>query len=111
MKNGRVRLLLAGLGAIVIVLWLQPYSVISPFQPYIEPARDFLRAALVQDSLELRRRAVSPQPVRSALHAAKTDPKALAVRTKLLRPYSGGRYGDTAMVVFQTNMPVCDPLP
>jgi hypothetical protein len=108
MRNGRVRrLILAGLVAIAIILWLQPYSVTSPLQAYVEPARAFLRAALAQDSLELRRRAVSAQPVRWALHAAQKDSHALAVWAKLLRPYSGGRHGDTAMVVFQTNTTVC----
>ena len=103
----RIGLLSAGLllglaGAIVYLL-----SVSSPFQAYIGPARDFLRAALVQDSLELRRRAVSAQPVRWALHASETDPKGLAVWAKLLRPYSGDRHGDTVLVVFQTRTTVC----
>jgi len=106
--NGRLqRLTLAALITIGIALWFQPYSVVSPFQAYIEPARGFLRAALVQDSLELRRRAVSPQPVRWALRAAETDPKGLAVWAKLVRPYSGDRHGDTVTVVFQTNTTVC----
>jgi hypothetical protein len=34
---------------------------------YTEPARHFLRAALTQDTLELERRAISPQPVRWGL--------------------------------------------
>jgi hypothetical protein len=110
MKNGRVRagrLMFAALVAIVAVLWLQPYSVISPYRAYTEPARRFLRAALAQDSLELQRRAVSPQPVQWALQAAKGDARALEVWAKLLRPYSGRRHGDTTMVVFQTSTRVC----
>ena len=54
MKNGRARigrLSLASLVAIVTVLWLQPYSFISPYRAYAESARRFLRAALAHDSL------------------------------------------------------------
>jgi hypothetical protein len=112
MTDNRVRrLILAALVAIVAVLWLQPYSVVSPFQAYISPAQGFLHAALAQDSLELQRRAVSPQPVRWALQAAKRDSQALAVWAKVLRPYSGDRRGDTATVVFQVNANVCDLRP
>jgi hypothetical protein len=110
MKNGRARvgrLTLATLVAIVAVLWLQPYSFISPYREYTEPARHFLRAALAQDSLELQKQAVSSQPVYWALHAAKEDPGALTVWAKLLRPYSGRRRGDTTTVVFQTSTRVC----
>jgi len=110
MTNGRVRaslLALATLVAIVAVLWLRPYSVVSPYRAYTEPARRFLRAALVQDSLELKTRAASPQPVRWALRAAQANPKALAIWAQVLRPYSGRRRGDTTTVVFQTSTRVC----
>jgi hypothetical protein len=110
MTNGRVRaslLVLATLVAIVGVLWLQPYSVVSPYRVYTEPARRFLRAALAEDSLELVTRAASPQPVQWALRAAHADPRALGVWAQGLRPYSGRRRGDTTMVVFQTSTRVC----
>ena len=110
MKNGRARvgrLILAILLVIAAVVWLQPYSVFSPYRAYIEPARRFLRAALAQDSVELRRRAVSSQPVQWALDAGKGDRAALAVWAQLLRPYSGRRRGDNVTVVFQTSTRVC----
>jgi hypothetical protein len=110
MPNGRVPpggLVLAILLAGAALLWLQPYSVISPYRTYTEPARRFLRAALAQDTLELQRQAVSAQPVKWALDAARGDPKALAVWARLSRPYSGRRHGDTTMVVFQTSTRVC----
>jgi hypothetical protein len=110
MKNGRARmgrLSLASLVAIVAVLWLQPYSFISPYRAYAESARHFLRAALAHDSLELHKQAISPQPVVWALQAANEDPGALAVWARLLRPYSGRRRGDTTTVVFQTSTRVC----
>jgi hypothetical protein len=110
MNNGRARagrLILAILVVIAAVVWLQPYSVFSPYRAYTDPARHFLRAALAQDSLELQRRAVSQQPVEWALDAGKGDRSALAVWAKLLRPYSGRRHGDTTTVVFQTSTRVC----
>jgi hypothetical protein len=110
MNNGRARagrLILAILVVIAAVVWLQPYSVFSPYRAYTDPARHFLRAALAQDSLELQRRAVSQQPVEWALDAGKGDRSALAVWAKLLRPYSGRRHGDTTTVVFQTSARVC----
>jgi hypothetical protein len=73
MPNGRAPvggLILATLLAGAVLLWLQPYSVISPYRAYTEPARRFLRAALAQDTLELQRQAVSAQPVQWALDAA-----------------------------------------
>jgi hypothetical protein len=110
MPNGRVPtggLVLATLLAGVLLLWFQPYSVISPYRTYTEPARRFLRAALTQDTLELQRQAVSAQPVRWALDAAQGDPNALAIWARLSRPYSGRRHGDTTTVVFQTSTRVC----
>jgi hypothetical protein len=110
MPNGRVPpgwFVLATLLAGAALLWLQPYSVISPYRTYAEPARRFLRAALTQDTVELQRQAVSAQPVQWALDAAQGDPNALAVWARLSRPRSGRRHGDTTIVVFQTSTRVC----
>jgi hypothetical protein len=110
MQNGRMKvggLVLVTLLAIAAVLWLQPYSVSSPYRSYTEPARRFLRAALAQDTLELQRQALSAQPVQWALDAAQGDPNALAVWARLSRPYSGRRQGDTTTVVFRTSTRVC----
>ena len=110
MMNGRARvarLVLAALVVMAAVLWLQPYSVFSPYRAYTEPARRFLRAALAQDSLELQRRAISPHAVQWALDAGRGDRTALAVWARLSRPSSGRRHGDTTTVVFQTSTRVC----
>jgi hypothetical protein len=110
MKNGRARvarLVLAALVVMAAVLWLQPYSIFSPYRAYTEPARRFLRAALAQDSLELQRRAISPHAVQWALDAGRGDRTALAVWARLSRPSSGRRHGDTTTVVFQTSTRVC----
>ena len=110
MSNGRVpvgSLVLAALLAIAALMWVQPYSVFSPYRPYSEPARRFLRAALARDTLALQSQAVSAQPVEWALAAADGDLSALAIWTRSLRPYSGRRHGDTTTVVFQTSTRVC----
>ena len=110
MSEGRariVRLILAILVAVAAVVWLQPYSVFSPYRAFTAPARQFLRAALDQDSVELQRRAAARQPVEWGLQAGKGDRGALAVWANRIRPYSGHRHGDTTTVVFQTSTRVC----
>ena len=110
MSNDRVpvvALVLAAVLAGALLLWFQPYSVISPYHTYVDPARRFLRAALAHDTSGLERQAASEQPVRWALEAADGDPNALAVWARLSRPSSGRRHGDTTTVVFQTSTRVC----
>jgi hypothetical protein len=92
---------------VAVVVWLQPYSVFSPYGAYTEPARRFLRAALAQDSAALVRQAASRQPVQWALDAGKGDRNSLAIWANLSRPYSGRRQGDTTTVVFQTSTRMC----
>jgi hypothetical protein len=114
MRNGRARVVRLGLALLTLiaaVVWLQPYSVFSPYRAYTDPARRFLRAALARDSAELQRRAASQQPVAWALKAGGGDRNALAVWAERLRPYSGHRQGDTTTVVFQTNTWLCHTRP
>jgi len=110
MHDARARtapLILAALLGVAALLWLQPYSVFSPYDGYAEPARRFLRAALALDTTELRRRSLSPQPVQWALRAGHGDRTALEAWSRLLRPYVGSRHGDTTLVVFQTTTLAC----
>jgi hypothetical protein len=110
MPNGRARTLPLLVGTALAlggVLWLQPYSVFSPYRPYAAPAKRFLRAALAGDSAGLERQAVSSAAVRWALGAARRDPAALAVWAGVLRPRAGQRRGDTVTVTFQTGTRVC----
>jgi hypothetical protein len=64
-----VTLVIAPLMAGAVLLWFQPYSVVSPYQSYVDPARRFLRAALDRDTVGLERQAVARQPVQWALEA------------------------------------------
>jgi hypothetical protein len=103
----RLPLLLAAVLGLAAILWLQPYSVVSPYAAYAEPARRFLQAALALDTSELRRRSLAPQPVQWALRSGRGDRAALAAWARVLRPYAGTRHGDTTTVVFQTNSRGC----
>jgi len=111
MPNGRPPLvLMLGLVAAIGVelLVVQPYSVPSPWQPYVAPARRYLHAALARDSAALDRESVSAAPVAWALHAARTAPETLAVWAAHLRPSGGRRWGDTTDVLFETSTEVCE---
>lgn len=82
MPNGRppLVLMLGLVAAIGVELFVvQPYSVPSPWQPYVAPARRYLQAALVSDSAALERQSVSTVPVAWALHAARMAPETMAV--------------------------------
>jgi hypothetical protein len=111
MANGRTPYLLTlvVLAVIVVtVLLVQPYSVRSRWQPYVQPARQYLQAALRRDSAALTRQSVSAAPVAWALHAARTAPETLAVWAAVLRPATGRQWGDTTDVVFETSTEVCE---
>lgn len=111
MPNGRPPLvLMLGLVAAIGVelLVVQPYSVPSPWQPYVAPARRYLQAALARDSAALERQSVSTVPVAWALRAARMAPETLAVWGAVLRPSGGRRWGDTTDVVFETSTEVCE---
>jgi hypothetical protein len=90
------------------VLLVQPYSVPSPWQSYVQPARQYLQAALRGDSAALARQSVSGAPVAWALHAARTAPETLAIWAAVLRPATGRHWGDTTDVVFETSTEACE---
>src|SRR6185437_879648 len=93
MTNGRTPYILT-LAVVAVtalaVLLVQPYSVPSPWQSYVQPARQYLQAALRGDSAALARQSVSGAPVAWALHAARTAPETLAIWAAVLRPATGG---------------------
>jgi hypothetical protein len=93
--------------AAFVMLGLQPYSAPSRWQPYVEPARSYLHAALGHDSAALRRQSAAEAPVAWALEAARIAPESVAVWAAVLRPAAGRRWGDTTDVVFETPSDVC----
>lgn len=114
MMNGKTPLYLTILIAVLAMAFLfavQPYSAPSRWNRYAEPARDYLRAAVRQDSLALARQSLSSAPVSWALHAAKAHPQALAVWSRYALPSWGLEHGDTAIVYLDASTDVCNDQP
>src|SRR5262245_6913146 len=99
MVNGKTPLYLTVVAALVLaaaVLVLQPYSVISPWDAYTKPVRQYLRAALARDSLALARQSGADAPVAWALAAARTHRDSVELWARKAAAWAGTRHGDTA---------------
>lgn len=113
--NGKTPLFLT-LAVLVLLVaalaFLQPYSVTPRWSVYTRPGQRFLQAALRQDSIALTDLSASADPVQWGLHAARRHRGALAVWARDAEAWSGGTWGDTAEVVFQTQSETCaeDPI-
>lgn len=113
--NGKMPLYLTLAGAMLLVaalVFLQPYSVTSPWSVYTRPAQRFLQAALRQDSVALAGLSASSDPVVWALRAARVHRESLAVWARGAEAWTGAKWGDTAEVLLQTPTDVCskDPI-
>jgi hypothetical protein len=114
MVNGKMPLYLtllaaAALGAAVLVL--QPYSADFPGTAFAKPAREYIHAALAQDSLALTRLSASPTPVTWALRAARTRPDSLAAWAGHVETWTGTRMGDTTQVLVFAPSDRCSHVP
>ncbi len=99
---------LTGFGlAVGALLLVQPYSVKSPWSVYREPGQQYFHAALRQDSAQLGRLSVSPEPVQWALRTGRSHRHDLSVWARYSRPSAGVQHGDTAAVVFENSTEVC----
>jgi hypothetical protein len=101
MTNGKasmVGVIAALLLLAAALLVLQPYTADWPGTEYTQPAREYLHAAMRQDSVELVRMSGSPAPVRWALASARRHPDTLALWRGRIQAYTGIRQGDTAEV-------------
>jgi hypothetical protein len=101
MVNGKMPLYLTVLalgllGAALMVF--QPYSADFPGTGYAEPARQYIRAAMHQDSTKLTRLSVSSGPVAWALDAGRAHGDSLALWERHIQAWIGERHGDTAEV-------------
>jgi hypothetical protein len=85
---------------VVAMLVFQPYSADWPSSVYAKPARQYVRAALRQDSVRLARLSASPSPVLWALGAARTHRNSLALWAGRTQAWTGARSGDTTEVFF-----------
>jgi hypothetical protein len=112
--NGKTPLILTVAVFLLAAGWLlavQPYSAPSPWLRYGAASERYLAAALRQDSMELVRQSVTTAPVAWALHAARVNPRALAVWSRYARPSWGLERGDTAIVYLDTSTDVCSRQP
>jgi hypothetical protein len=114
MVNGKMApyltaLALGLLGAALLLF--QPYSADWPGTTYAEPARRYIRAALRQDSAELRRLSVSGAPVKWALNAAQAHRDSLALWERHITAWTGELRGDTAEVFVYPPGDACDENP
>ena len=96
---------------VAAVLILQPYSADFPGTAYAKPARRYVRAALDQDSLALRRVSSSASPVVWALLAAGRRPDSPAVWAGHVQAWTGKRTGDTTEVLVFTESGRCSAVP
>jgi hypothetical protein len=114
MVNGKTPLYLTLLAAALfatVVLTFQPYSADWPGTAYAKPARQYIRAALRQDSVGLARLSASVGPVLWALKAARKHPDSLASWARHPRAWTGKRWGDTVDVFLYPDREPCSQVP
>jgi hypothetical protein len=101
MVNGKMPLYLTAvvlglLGAALVVL--QPYTADWPGTEYAKPARQYIRAALRQDSAALTRLSASATAVSWGLDAGRAHGDLLGLWRGRIQAYTGERRGDTTEV-------------
>jgi hypothetical protein len=100
--------LIAALIFAAALLLSQPYSVVSPWRRYNDPARRFLAAALREDSAELARLTADPAAVAWALAAARGHPDSLAIWARQADAWAGNPQGTATEVFLATRASRCD---
>jgi hypothetical protein len=80
------------------LIGLQPYSADWPGTAYAKPARDYIHAALRQDSAALVRLSVSSAAMRWALDAGRVHGDSLELWEHRIQAWTGPRRGDTTEV-------------
>jgi hypothetical protein len=112
--NGKTPFFVAALALAVlaaVLLLVQPYSADWPGTAYASPARQYIRAALRQDSVGLTRHSLSAAPVAWALNAARAHRDSLALWNRRVQAYTGETRGDTAEVFVYPTGHACDQHP
>jgi hypothetical protein len=112
--NGRMPLWLTLLAAglfVAALLIVQPYTADWPGQAYAKPAKQYIRAALRQDSAQLARLSASSVPVVWALDAARMRRKSLALWKGRTEARTGVRWADTTEVFLFPSGDGCDDAP
>jgi hypothetical protein len=100
------------LGSLLAALFIvQPYSADWPGRAYAKPARQFIRAALQEDSVRVARLSASSKPVIWALATARTHRDSLALWSTRIEAWTGARAGDTTEVVVYPAGEACHEAP
>lgn len=112
--NGKMPLLLtlaaaAALSAILLIV--QPYSADWPGGAYAKPAKEYIRAALRQDSVKLASLSANSAPVVWVLGAARLHRESLALWTGRAQARTGPRSGDTTDVFLYPSGDECSEAP
>ena len=114
MFSGKEPLLLTILAAglfVTALVTLQPYSADWPGRAFNKPAQQYIRAALRQDSLKLRRLSASDTPVAWALGTARTHRHSLLLWAGRTSAWTGVRSGDTTEVFLYPSGDLCSEAP
>jgi hypothetical protein len=96
---------------VAAVIIFQPYSADWPGTAFTRPARNYLDAAIEQDSVRLVRLSASKSAVLWALHTARAHPDTLAQWGRRIRAWTGRSQGDTAQVFVYPAGDVCRDIP
>jgi hypothetical protein len=114
MVNGKTPLYLTVVAALLFgaaVLFFQPYSADFPGTAYAKPARNYLRAAIRQDSLGLSHASASPAAVDWALAVGRRHPDSLAAWAGQTYTYIAAHRADTAEVLVYPEQDPCSEVP
>lgn len=114
MVNGKVPLYLVALslgllGAALVVF--QPYSADWPGRAYAKPARQYIHAALRQDSVALIHLSASSAAVGWGLDAGRTHAESLGLWKRRIQAYTGERRGETTEVFVYPSGDECGEAP
>jgi hypothetical protein len=113
--NGKMPLLLtvaAAAAFIAILLIVQPYTAEGSGGVYAKPAKRYIRAALLEDSVKLVSLSATSVPVTWALEVARLHRESLALWTGRTEARTGPRSGDTTEVFLYPSTDACsgDPI-
>ena len=103
--------LVAAALCVATVLLVQPYTADFPGTDYAKPARRYLRAAMRQDSGDLKGITASPAAVEWALQVSRTHPESLAAWEGRTYTYVTARWADTTEVLVYPAVEPCSEVP
>lgn len=94
-----------------ILLIVQPYSSDWPGGAYAKPAKQYIQAALREDSVKLVRLSATSAPVVWALDAARMHRQSLTLWTGRTEARTGVTWGDTTELFLYPSGELCSAAP